>query len=147
MRNPKRLLSNVIRKKMKIIEPEFRCPTKSAIDKLAEMFSLPNTPYMQDWEWEVADANRIEEFIKVYKNSSLTDDEKFTLMEIIIQSFEDTKTELHTNSLWQTTLNLLKKNYKLHAYTVWYWSSFENGSINDAWRVAPFMRELYESNV
>ncbi|MCP5384447.1 MAG: hypothetical protein H6913_07510 [Altererythrobacter sp.] len=44
---------------------------------------------MQDWEFEVADANRIDEFLSAYQSQELTDDERFTLMEMIIQSFED----------------------------------------------------------
>jgi hypothetical protein len=44
---------------------------------------------MQDWSWEVADATRLDEFLAVYQTASLTDDERFTLMEVLLQSFED----------------------------------------------------------
>lgn len=132
---------------MKIIEPECRHPTKSAIEKLAATFSLPNTPDMQDWELEVADPGRIEEFINEYKNGVLTDDEKFTLLEMLLQSFEESELNLSTNKYWKELLELIRNNYKLHEYTIWYWSSFEAENEEEQWRITPFMRELYASNV
>ncbi len=132
---------------MKLTEPEFRCPTRAAIDKLAETFSLPNTPEMQDWEWEVADSSRIEEFLNEYKKESISEDERFTLLEILLQSFEESETVLNKNDLWQEMLSLAQQNYKLHAHTVWYWSDFENENEDDQWKVTPFMRKLYANNV
>ena len=132
---------------MKITEPAFRCPTSAAIDKLAETFSLPNTSAMQDWEWQVADSGRIEEFLNEYKKQSITDDERFTLLEILLQSFEETETDLNKNELWQEMLGLAKQNHKLHAHTIWYWSDFENDNEEDQWKVTPYMRKLYANNV
>jgi len=132
---------------MKNIEPECRHPTKAAIEKLAATFSLPNTPDMQDWEWEVADQGRIEEFLSEYKNGTLTDDEKFTLLEILLQSFEESELDLSANKFWKELLELIRTNYKLHEYTVWYWSAFESENEEEQWRITPFMRELYAGNV
>jgi len=133
---------------MNISEPKYRCPTKAAIDRLAKIFGLPNTPEMQDWEWEVADYNRISEFVNEYKKSTLSDDERFTLLEIIIQSFEDSNTKLSENQLWHDVLSLIQQNYELHAHTIWYWSVFDNvDEEDDIWRVTPFMRKLYAANV
>ncbi len=56
----------------------------------------------------------------------LNDDERFTLMETIIQAFEDHPASLHANSLWQETLILLDTGIDLHAFSVWYWSDLEN---------------------
>jgi hypothetical protein len=50
---------------------------------------LESCPHMQDWEWEVADSERINEFPSAYESGELSDDERFTLMETILQSFED----------------------------------------------------------
>jgi hypothetical protein len=130
---------------MNIIEPEFRYPTRAAIDSLAKHFDLPNSLEMQDWEWEVADYNRINEFVAEFRSDSLSDDEKFTLLEIIIQSFEESDTDLNTNDLWLEVLSLIEKNFKLHSYSVWYWSDCQNE--NNGWNVTPFMRRIYEKNV
>jgi hypothetical protein len=102
---------------MKIIEPECRYPTKAAIEKLAATFKLPNTPDMQDWEWEVADPNRIKEFLNEYKNEKLLDDERFTLLEMLLQSFDESDLDLNNNNNWKELLELIRNNYKLHEYT------------------------------
>lgn len=41
----------------------YRFPARAAIAALTIRFNLPNTKNMQDWEYEVADANRIAEFL------------------------------------------------------------------------------------
>ena len=74
---------------MNFPEPEIRHPTKSATDSLATRFSLPNHDGMQDWEYEVADPEKINDFFEVYKNESTVEDEKFVLLEMLLQSFED----------------------------------------------------------
>jgi len=66
--------------------PEHFYPTRTAIDALAARFGLPNRPDMQDSEWEVAGPTRLDELINAYKSGELDDDERFTLMETIIQS-------------------------------------------------------------
>lgn len=128
-------------------ELEFRCPTKAAIDSLAKLFNLPNTPEMQDWPWEVADYKRVNEFVAEFRKNSLPDDEQFTLLEIILQSFEESDTDLYTNELWLEVLSLIEKNFNLHAYSVWYWAGFQNDSKDEEWNVTPFMRRIYEKNV
>ena len=132
---------------MKITEPECRHPTRAAIDKLAATFSLPNTPDMQDWEWEVADPDRVEEFLNEYKNDKNTDDEKFVLLEMLLQSFEESELDLNKNEKWKELLKLIQSNFKIHEYTIWYWSVFDAESKEKQWRVTPFMRELYAKNV
>jgi len=74
---------------MSVPEHLWRFPTAEAIESLAQRFHLPNHPNMQDWEWEVADPSRINEFVAAYKGGELNDDERFVLMETIIQSFEE----------------------------------------------------------
>ncbi len=121
-----------------------RYPTRAAIDKLAARFGLPNEPRMQDWEWEVADAGRIDEFLTGYCSGELSEDECFTLMETLIESFEDlcsAGTTLESDPRWARLLALLDDQIALHIKTVWYWS-VEDSSLEDAWRVTPFMRTL-----
>ena len=129
-----------------IKEPQFRCPTKEAIEKLVERFNFEYSIDMQDWEWQVADYSRIDEFIDYYEKDGLTNDEKFTLMETMIQSFEDSETELESNEKWKKIIKLLNKNFNLHQYSIWYWASFDYELI-DCWNVSQFMRRLYKNNI
>ena len=127
-------------------KPEFRCPTKAAINKLASRFELLNTSDMQDWEWEVATPKRIDEFLSAYKKEPLDNDEKFTLLEILLQSFEYSEEELNNSYRWQELLKLIESNFQLHAYSVWYWADFENDNLGDEWRITLFMRKLYKKH-
>lgn len=131
---------------MAIPEPPPRYPTAAAIDSLARRFGLPNGPNMQDWSWEVAGAGRLDEFLAAYENGGLDDDERFTLMEILLQSFEDLGRSTGFDSRWDRTLEILDRNIDLHACSVWYWSSLENDNLEDQWLVAPFLRRLVEKH-
>ena len=127
---------------MSIPEHLWRFPTRKAIDSLAKRFKLPNTLEMQDWEWEVADSDRIDEFISAYESGQLDDDEKFTMMEIIIQSFEEFESSLSIEPRWKKILNIIENNIELHIYSVWYWSDLENDNEDDQWKVNPFIRSI-----
>jgi len=96
---------------------------------------------MQDWEWEVADPERIDEFLAAYEIGSLTEDERFTLMETIIQSFEDLDDSFHADSRWERVLEILEGNVELHIYSIWYWADLENDC---TWRVTPSLRTILQ---
>jgi hypothetical protein len=129
---------------MTVPEHLWRFPTEQAIASLAARFDLPNESYMQDWEWEVAEPERIDEYITVYNSGELNDDERFTLMEMIVQAFEDIGDSLNNDSRWVDILRLLEQNIELHAYSVWYWSDLENELGDEIWHVTPFLRKIVD---
>jgi hypothetical protein len=131
---------------MSVPEHLWRFPTRAAIDSLAKRFGFPNTATMQDWEWEVADPARIEQFLAVYQGGELCEDERFTLMETILQSFEDLPEPLEYDPRWIVALDLLDTNIQLHIYSVWYWSDVENENGEDSWRVTPQLRKLLDKH-
>ncbi|HVZ37577.1 MAG TPA: hypothetical protein VG963_34385, partial [Polyangiaceae bacterium] len=61
---------------------------------------------MQDWAWEVADPDRIDEFLAAYEAGDLSDDERFTLMETMLQSFENLPGPLDSDPRWSRLLRL-----------------------------------------
>ncbi|MEM1196923.1 MAG: hypothetical protein AAGH57_12525 [Pseudomonadota bacterium] len=124
----------------------WRHPTRAAIDALALRFGLPNTPDMQDWEHEVADSRRIDEFLAAYQSGILSDDERFTLMETIIQSFENLAEPLESDSRWPTVLELLNTNIRLHAKTVWYWALPDESDNANLWAVSLPLRPILETH-
>ncbi|MCP4269870.1 MAG: hypothetical protein GY777_30575 [Candidatus Brocadiaceae bacterium] len=128
---------------MSIPEHLWRFPERKAIDSLAQRFNLSNTPDMQDWEWQVADPERIDEFIYAYLSEELSDDEKFILMEIILQSFADSDLTLEGNIKWELTLRLIEENLKRHAFTIWYWGDFEENEEPDRQDVDPYIKSLF----
>lgn len=112
---------------------------------------MPKDPYSQDWEWEVADAERIDEFISAYENGGLSEDERFTLMEMIMQSFEDLSEPLSEDLRWSRILEIIHQNVDLHVYTIWYWSNLDDATgqipaLEDSWKVAPYLRAVWEKH-
>lgn len=129
---------------MELPEHLQRYPTRAAIKSLAERFDFPNHPGMQDWEYEVADPARIDEFIAAYESGELDEDERFTLMETLLESFEEQETELEDDKRWHTVLGLIETHIDLHISTVWYWSDLENDDLELCFRITPFMRAILE---
>ncbi|MFP2995188.1 hypothetical protein ABN763_04730 [Spongiivirga sp. MCCC 1A20706] len=61
----------------------------SSEEKLSKRLGLYWNKNEQDWEIVVSDFQRIEEFLKLYKNELSDDNEKFTLMGLIVSSLDD----------------------------------------------------------
>ncbi|WP_227552365.1 MULTISPECIES: hypothetical protein [unclassified Acinetobacter] len=119
--------------------------TASAIYALAQRFNLPYDPFMQDWEYEVADPNRIDEFIDAYLSNELNEDEKFALMETILQSFEESSKTLDSDQQWNIILQLLEDNLDIHATTICYWA-YGNSAYTLCWRITPDLRKIKRRN-
>lgn len=125
-------------------EPKLRFVTRKSIDDLTKNLNLQYTlSDYQDWEFIVGKSEDIEEYINYYSTES-DEDNKFALMEIIIQATEDQTTENDFLKYLKIVLKLLKENFRLHEYSVFYWSCFENENIEDCWKISPFMRELWQ---
>ena len=76
---------------------------------------------MQDWEWEVADVARFDEFLNAYR-SQLSDDELFSLMEMLVQCVEDMVSPLKREVAWASISPLLALSASLHRSTIEYWA-------------------------
>ncbi|MFZ6655682.1 hypothetical protein [Undibacterium sp. TJN19] len=127
-----------------------RFSTRAAINALAIRFNLPETRNMQDWEYEVADANRIDEFLAVYDSGELSEDEKFTLMAMLLQSFCDVINDderLLSSENWKHFLSFLEQDIQIHIYLVWYWSSVDKPETDIEnpdymFSISPFIRPI-----
>jgi len=73
-----------------VAEPQQRRVTLEAAAKLTAYFSLPTAPDHADWDILCTFGSRTEEFLTHYATcASLTADDKFALMTMIISSFDD----------------------------------------------------------
>ncbi|OXB13290.1 hypothetical protein [Flavobacterium reichenbachii] len=127
-----------------MIEPEFRCGTNDAMIAVAKKLDILYDNSMQDWSYIIANSNEIEKYFTLYKNI-LDEDEKFVLMEIMIQAIEDQdKEELFVKYLNEVK-HLLQEDFHIHESTIFYWSCFDNENIEDCWKISPFMRVLSKS--
>jgi hypothetical protein len=85
--------------------------------------------------------NRIDEFIDAYLSNELNEDEKFALMETILQSFEESSKTLDSDQQWNTILQLLEDNLDIHATTICYWAC-GNSAYTLCWRITPDLRKI-----
>src|SRR5258707_689671 len=93
-----------------------RWTTTAARVSLASRFGLPYDHSMQDWEWEVADASRFGEFLDAYSSGSFDEDERFSLMEMLIQCVEDMDLpSVESTPQWRSAAALLRANPWVHA--------------------------------
>ena len=113
--------------------------TKQAIISLNQAFHLPVTGREQDWDLELADMNRVGEFIGYLADHALNDDEKRALMALIMSSLEDLSDEKTIPpDLWEQVKCHLQANPALYADVVAKWS----GKEDDGFAISPLVRSL-----
>jgi hypothetical protein len=107
---------------------------------------------MQDWEWEVADPARFQEWERVYREEPLTDDERFSLMEMLIQCVENTakmgRAWVTVENLpeWRSVASLLRERPRLHAASIAYWALPDSDDDPDhLFLVSAAMRRVWET--
>jgi hypothetical protein len=121
--------------------------TNDAIKRLNKLFNLPYMDGMQgtqDWEIELANSDRVQEFCDAYEREDLDSAEKQALMALIIASY-DLYLEERTNDvfLWNKIAALIRKDFDLHKSTLLYWlgADMEEEMIGE-FAVAPLIRPL-----
>ncbi|EGO8188306.1 hypothetical protein E6X08_02725 [Escherichia fergusonii] len=123
-----------------------RYETGQAIDSLAQRFSLPYEPSMQDWPIEVADKQLLDEFLSAY--SECNDDECFVLMIILLECIDSFGEQYYKHPSWSVIYDLLDTHITRHIYTVWYWSctDYEDEELEDAFYITSDMRALLKKH-
>lgn len=100
-------------------------PDQQARKQLSIKLNLEFNELMQDWEWEISDYKRLSEFIHEYNKPETSENEKISLMEIILDSLNDLildgKIETF-EAYFVLALNCLVENKKLHLPTLNYWT-------------------------
>ena len=126
---------------MSDVEPNERFWTDKAIAALARRFGLDVNPYSQDWPWEVADPRRLQDYVDAYDSGELTEDEKFVLMDMILQAAEEQKDPLDANPIYARILQRLEQNFDLHRQQMTYWARLDS-ELEDAFSESPSLRRL-----
>ncbi|MCD8179220.1 MAG: hypothetical protein LUE98_18170 [Tannerellaceae bacterium] len=113
--------------------------------KISEALSLPYDDSMQDWDMEVADAERVEEFITFLKKGLFTKEEKYAVMALLIASFDNLLWTERTDStqIWEQIKELLLKDRDLYVDHINYWSlKDESDDPENLFKITSFMREF-----
>ncbi|MCU0415126.1 MAG: hypothetical protein MUE91_12130 [Ignavibacteriaceae bacterium] len=126
------------------MKPTFRCATRKAIDELAVELNLPNDPTMQDWSYEVSNPNDIDKYISHY-NLTTNDDNKFVLMEMILQAIVYQSEEQQLLICWEKVKPILTDDFKIHEYTVHYWKDLAHNNFENCKTLSPLLRQLWKT--
>lgn len=125
---------------------ELKYPSRKTISKLTEELKLKGADkHTQDWEYEVANVNQLQEYIDYYKTRQLNLNEKATLMRIILEAYNDYMLDFSEDSYGEIIKVLLEDDYIIHEETIKYWAC-ENDSLDNCFYITPFIR-LIRNNV
>jgi len=119
-------------------------PESSA--RLSSLLGLAYEPWMQDWELQCADAQRIGEFLDLYERGSLSEDDRFALMSLIVASFDDWISDGDRDELiLKRVRTYLAADFSLHEATIYYWCLWDCDVTNadNMFSATPFMREIW----
>lgn len=122
-----------------------RYVTGAAKASLAARFRLENNAGMQDWEYEVSDPARLPEFLAAFRSGELNAEERFALMEIMIDSVNDLAwAGENWQPFWHEIAALLEAEPELHVTTMVYWASPGRDDLENCWGVTPVMRQVWD---
>lgn len=118
---------------------------QEAIEKIATNLNLKRGDrYSQDWEYEVADSNRIKDFIDYYESNELDSVEKKILIKLILESYNDYVGENGCNLSFEKKLaEILKSEYVLYNDIIQSWSC-EGEALEDSYYITAFIRKIAE---
>lgn len=127
---------------MRYRRQESRFPTAAAINRLSADFHLAEV--VQDWEIEAADSRRVVEFLDYYDTRQLNDDERFTLMSLIVASFDKRLSSGRDDALQERIVGRLTDRFDVLNALVQYWALPDEDE-DDAFRFTPIARQIMQS--
>jgi hypothetical protein len=120
-----------------------RHPTAAAIAKLNGLLKIDESSYGQDWEIEASDPTRIDEYLRVYRESLDNDDERYTLMALVLGGFE----EYHTlgtpdPEIWNRIESVLVDDISIHHDLIAYYQCVDSSDEDDCFPITYLMRSI-----
>jgi hypothetical protein len=114
---------------------------KEIIEQLSKDLSLPYMGFEQDWDVELADKNRVDEFIFFYNENDLSAEMKYATMSIILASYDDflNDKELYRDYRWYEIEKILKSEKEVFRDLIEYWTI--DSEVENAFRITPLLRE------
>lgn len=116
---------------------------KEILKHLSQELLLPFTGIEQDWDIEMADSNRIKDFIKFYEDKELSLDEKVALVALIIASYNDFLEEnnLQIDRIWNSIKRILEFEKDNFTELINYWA-LDNEKEENIFKITPLIRSL-----
>lgn len=120
--------------------------TKEALESIAHRLEISHHEDMQDWAYEVADPKLIHKYHCIY-DSLITKEEKFVMMQIMMQATNDLIEDKCDNDGWIELEKRLIWDYEIHKFLINYWSCLDSESSSHWWGITPLIRNLFSKQI
>lgn len=118
---------------------------KSSIKFLNNELKLPAKGDEQDWDLELADANRLKDFLLLYNDRRLSDDDKIALMSLILASYDERlQTGENCKEINDQLSHIFQQDYSLMEDLLKYWGLMDENDSNDHYALTPVIKEIYD---
>jgi len=106
--------------------------------------SLPFTGIEQDWEIEMADSNRINDFLEFYNQNDLPTDKKVAVISLILASYDDflNQNNLEIDNRWSEIKFILESEKLIFIDLINYWSLSNEVEEDNFFRITPLIRSI-----
>ena len=115
------------------------------IAKLCKELKLKDiNVYTQDFEYEAADASRIQDFLNYYKSRKLNHIEKSLLIKLILESYNDyfQSNANDAEKIWNSEIvPILSSEYLQHQDILDYWACGTE-KLEDRFAITPLVRDF-----
>ena len=125
---------------------EVKYPSKETIIRLTKELQLKGGhKFTQDWEYEVANAEQLQNYIEYYQKEKLNVNEKATLMRIILEAYNDLVGLNDQECRYGDMIKkLLECDYSIQEETIKYWSC-EGEELENCFTITAFIRAFLKS--
>lgn len=114
------------------------------VKSISKLLGFTITGNEQDWAVEFADKDRINEFISILKSATLSADEQYGMICLIIASYEDylyCKKDVN-NKIWNEITNHI--DIGKHIDILNYWALWNERNSDNMFQVTPIIRVFLE---
>lgn len=106
------------------MEPEYRWPSPDAVKYLNTLLSLPATGDEQDWEVELSDDQRVQEWLTLFVGNELDLERRSALFLLIMCSIEFADAQRVSRGLLGDARAALRRDEPVRARMLSYWKSY-----------------------
>jgi len=118
---------------------------KEIVAGLNERLSLNYTGQEQDWDLELADPNRITDFLNFIRDQNLSIEEKYAVMALVLSSYDDrlnyNPVSVADNEIWYSITELLNQSPEIYSDLLNYWALWNNQREEYLFAITKLVRE------
>lgn len=117
---------------------------KEIIEQISKELSLPYTGIEQDWDIEMADSSRIDDFLEFYHQNDLEVDKKVAIISLVLASYEDflNENDLEIDYRWDDIRSILESESEIFVDLINYWLLSNEEGDGNLFRITLLLRNI-----